>query len=834
MKIEEFLGRLNGFKKAGTGYMALCPAHNDQGQSLSVKELPDKLLVHCHAGCSIESVLKAMDLSKADLFSNTTGGRQPSGQSPIGKAAKVYQYHNSKGEVVFEAVRYEPNAFRQRRHDGSGDYIYNLKGVHLVLYRLPEVIQAVKEGKTIFIPEGEKDADSLRAWGLVATTSPMGAGKWRGIYAKVLEGADCVIIRDNNEPGQRHGEDIAWSIYGKAARVRILDMPEPGIIDISDWIVAGLTLEQLEEKLAPLPDYVPAPITTEVVQGETGCHRLYALTDAGNGEAIADMWRHKIRYVFEWKSWLIYSKGCWRIDTSGYIRALGIQTMRQLFRDTASIDDVDEKKKRAGWYISSESDNSMKSMLNYTLTEPGVSITADRLDDKPWLLNAKNGTIELKTCKLRPASPEDLLTQIINTDYNPDATATDWVNFLQTVFKDDASLIDYVQRSIGYTLNGTQLERIFFFLYGLGMNGKSQFMTALRIVLGPYALEAKPELFMEKRFAVSGPDEGQAALKGIRLLSATELKKRQSLDVSLVKRMTGGEPIWHEKKYQRGYSFYPNHTLWLSGNHEPVIKDTTDSIWDRLNKIPFDIRIDAKQEIKGYGQKLAEAHSEAILAWAVAGAMAWNKRGLSDPPECVKFANAEYRAHQDVLHDFLYHVVKTAGQHTTVADMHTAYTNFCAGDDVDPLGKKTFNEAMRERGYKNVRGNFNKSVWQNVTYVTNVIDIQETFLARARVKEFPVKQVIEVTKVTEVTEVTEQSPSVTNNFSGGDGGYDFEPIFGVPRSDIQEKWIEKGRPIVNIGPGKTIIKLDMLLKQANINEPDKKAVLDWYLTVQEE
>ncbi|MFC1907208.1 phage/plasmid primase, P4 family [Chloroflexota bacterium] len=199
----------------------------------------------------------------------------------------------------------------------------------------------------------------------------------------------------------------------------------------------------------------------------------------------------------------------------------------------------------------------------------------------------------MRTCELRSASAEDLLTQQIDFNYNPDATAEEWNSFLDTILGGENELIDYIHRGIGYTLNGTQLERVFFFLCGLGMNGKSQLMAALRRVLGPYALECKPETFMEKKYTSSGPDEGQASLKGRRLLTATEIKRGQNLDVSLVKRMTGGEPIWHERKFQRGFSFEPTHTLWLSGNHEPRIKDTTDSIWDRLNKVDFNTRIRA-------------------------------------------------------------------------------------------------------------------------------------------------------------------------------------------------------------------------------------------------
>lgn len=476
--------------------------------------------------------------------------------------------------------------------------------------------------------------------------------------------------------------------------------------------------------------------TLSVASSDIG--KSYNLTDAGNGEAIADMWKSRVRYVFEWRAWIIYREGRWALDTTGLMHRLAVETMRELYRGSSLISDKETRKKLASWYIGSESDKRILGALNAALTQPGISIKASHLDDRPWLLNVHNGTIDLKTCMLRPASPDDLLTQQIDVPYNPDAHSEEWNQFLCTIFKDNAELVDYIQRAIGYTLNGTQLERVLFFLYGLGKNGKSQLMIALRRVLGTYALEAKTELFMEKKFADKGPDEGQAALKGVRLLTATELRRGQSLDISLVKRMTGGEPIWVERKFQRGYNINPTHKLWLSGNHEPRIKDTTDSIWDRLKKIPFECRIPADKEIQGYGEKLASTYGEAILNWCVEGAKAWNERGLTNPPECVLLASQEYRASQDALHSFLESVEEIQGKYITGVDMYNAYTEQCKSDDTEPMGKKAFNEAMRERGFKDRRGHGNKPVWVGVTF----IDQKVTNLA---------------SKVNNVTENTESS-----------------------------------------------------------------------------
>lgn len=447
----------------------------------------------------------------------------------------------------------------------------------------------------------------------------------------------------------------------------------------------------------------------------------YRMTDAGNGEAIATAVRGKALFIYEFKNWIVYGDGRWQIDDTSYMRRLAVQTIRQLFKNSADagIQDTKHREALAKWLIQSEGERYVNAALTFAAAQEGMTTSANSLDDKPWLLNLKNGTLNLKTGELQPHDPDDLLTQCIDIDWIPDAYSLVWEQFLITIFGNNTDLIDYIQRSVGYSLNGTQQERVFFFLFGIGRNGKSQFTGALRRILGPYAAEAKPELFMEKRFTGSGPDEGQAGLKGIRFLTAGELKRGQTLDVGLIKRMTGGEPIWHEKKFQRGFSFQPTHKLWLSGNHEPRIKDSTDSIWDRLNKIPFEYRIPANTEIKAYGEKLATEYPEAILNWCIQGAINWNNRGLTDAPDCVQVANQDYRAREDIIHDFITdRLIADVTESISAAETFTAYQAYCKDNDMEPIGKRTFNDVMREHGFKDKRGTGNKLEWIGVTLVT--------------------------------------------------------------------------------------------------------------------
>jgi hypothetical protein len=139
----------------------------------------------------------------------------------------------------------------------DGKYAWDLSGVHLVPYRLPELLRA-KPGRTVFVAEGEKDVDALAELGLVATCNAMGAGKWRPEYSDHLAGRPVVILPDNDQPGRDHAQQVARSLQGKAASVKVLELPGlPEKGDVSDWISSGGTVAALKMLVKEAPLWVP-------------------------------------------------------------------------------------------------------------------------------------------------------------------------------------------------------------------------------------------------------------------------------------------------------------------------------------------------------------------------------------------------------------------------------------------------------------------------------------------------------------------------------------------------------------------------------------------------
>lgn len=228
----------HGSKGRGTAWQ--CVAHEDRSPSLSVTNGNKGVLINCHAGCTTEDVVAALGLAMTDLFDEPVEKRERP------QVVAEYPYCDRNGEVLKVVRRIEPGyngerkTFRQFKPDGTP----GTKDIPNVLYRLPEVLAEAQAGGTILIVEGEKDVESLRAIGCVATTNIGGAGKWAPSYTRFLEGAgEVVIIADRDEPGHKHAAAVATSVQAAEIPVRVLE-PARGK-DVSDHLAAGLGFDDL-------------------------------------------------------------------------------------------------------------------------------------------------------------------------------------------------------------------------------------------------------------------------------------------------------------------------------------------------------------------------------------------------------------------------------------------------------------------------------------------------------------------------------------------------------------------------------------------------------------
>lgn len=251
MTLPANLEQLDGFKRTGSGWIARCPVHDDHNPSLSLTLKDDgTVLAHCHAGCDQAAVAEALGLRGEPRDHNEW--------TPRGDAIATYSYCDEQGELLFQVLRTADKEFPQRRPDSTAKsgWRWNLEGVQRVLYRLPEIVEAVAEGRSVCIAEGEKDVETLRAAGKVATCNPGGAGKWRAEYAAYFIDASVTIFADKDKPGQQHARAVAASLEGVAASVWIVEAADPHK-DISAHLSAGLSFDQLDVTHRPTQTIAP-------------------------------------------------------------------------------------------------------------------------------------------------------------------------------------------------------------------------------------------------------------------------------------------------------------------------------------------------------------------------------------------------------------------------------------------------------------------------------------------------------------------------------------------------------------------------------------------------
>ena len=220
---------------------ALCPFHPDTNPSLRVWP---KGSARCFGACNEH--WRPLEFAKK-LAEHLRIAPPP---DPEGSVAVAYDYRDQTGRLVFQVVRRTGPAkkFVQRQPDPSSNdgWRWDLRGVERLPYRLPQLLAAPQNG-TVYVVEGEKDADRLAVLGVVTTTNSGGAAKWKPSYSQYLRGHPVVILPDNDDAGEKHAHQIAASLHDIASEIRIVRLPGLGNHgDVSDWFNAGGTLEELQ------------------------------------------------------------------------------------------------------------------------------------------------------------------------------------------------------------------------------------------------------------------------------------------------------------------------------------------------------------------------------------------------------------------------------------------------------------------------------------------------------------------------------------------------------------------------------------------------------------
>lgn len=428
----------------------------------------------------------------------------------------------------------------------------------------------------------------------------------------------------------------------------------------------------------------------------------YPATELGNAQRIIDDRGHVMRYCFPWRSWVAWDGRRWCRDDDG-LAIKGAKAVLQKIRDEwialIQKSEDDEAKKVGKWVHQSQSRKVIENSL--WLARDELAVRPNQLDANDWLLTVENGTIDLKTGRLREHRQADYITKLAPVAYDPSATCPTWECFLREIYEDD-ELVAFIQRWCGYCLTGSTDEQAFLLLYGTGQNGKSTLLETLLALLGDYAgsTDFKTLLHQDRE----GVRNDLARLTGLRVVKAVEAEQGSRLSETVIKQLTGGDMITARFLFKEFFEFKPTFKLFLAANHKPDIRGVDKAMWRRVMLVPHDVTIPDDKVDRDLPDKL-RAELPGILNWALAGLASYREVGL-DPPERVTAATAEYRDEQNILKDFLESECDPnprASDFETAHDLYLRYTMWCERNAALPIRQKTFGTLLGELGFKKNR-----------------------------------------------------------------------------------------------------------------------------------
>ncbi len=416
-------------------------------------------------------------------------------------------------------------------------------------------------------------------------------------------------------------------------------------------------------------------------------------------------------------------------DWSGVERAKAA-TLDELIAAGRSAGEALKKRQSDRRKFAVLSGNGPRIFQTLNMAKPYRTVAPETLDADPLAFNVRNGTLrfvkradingtaedatEKYSVELHPHAPGDLIAKCAPVDYVAEALAPRFTAFMERV-QPSAEVRRFIQTYHGYAITGLTGEQCLMFSIGGGSNGKSTFLEAVCRIMGTYAQTLQfasiAEIGLGRRGDQATPDI--ARLPGARLVRASEPKRGERFDESMLKSMTGGEPMLVRHLQKGFFEFRPVFKLALSGNNRPEIGGVDHGIWRRLRIVPWPVQV-ADNERRPLDEVLAEfaEESSGILNWLIAGAVDYLNNGLITPAE-VKSTTEDYREEMDPIGGFIRDCVTVMppgddgkpAHFEPARDVYRAFEAWCTINSVRAWKEKAFAQAMAQKGFVKDRSN---------------------------------------------------------------------------------------------------------------------------------
>lgn len=466
--------------------------------------------------------------------------------------------------------------------------------------------------------------------------------------------------------------------------------------------------------------------------------------EAGDAQLFAAIYRDRLLFDRAAGAWYEFQGHAWRRlggpprpKVWGTAASAYLALAAQLQADQEKADEDEQKKLATQVSLLIGRAKQLRNLkrCNNVLTLAGddglLGITGSEWDADPWLLAVANGVIDLRTGKLRDGRPGDFIkTQAPTSWAGLNAPALRWARFVSEVMSDEADRVEFLQRALGYALNGTTREHILVLLVGeRGRNGKGALFETLSKVLGSYAAAVNNDVIVGQTFrrTAGSAQPHLVSLRGKRLAYTSETAKDDEMSAAQVKLITGGDAIRARDLFEKDVTFNPSHTLFVATNRRPHAPADDDALWERVKVLEFKARF---VEDPQPGEFLADltlkdtlaGEASGILAWLVRGHLIWQCDGLRTPAS-VKLARDTYRKGESVEPFLEACCVEDEQGSAEGGELYAAYEVWCAREGMRPKSVKWLGEQLRQR-FEKSRTATGRSCYYGLTVVRTAEDLR--------------------------------------------------------------------------------------------------------------
>jgi P4 family phage/plasmid primase-like protien len=550
--------------------------------------------------------------------------------------------------------------------------------------------------------------EGVRHDATLALAGTLARNGWRASEIENFVSAICQVANDHEAAGRL--TNIRTTVRRIQEGKSVTGLPT--LADIFDEKVAGRLSDWLELGSSNLGHNGP-PANDNDIQ----------LTEVGNANRFVRDYGNDVLFCSDLECWFMWSGTRWVQDKALRVLELGKQTAQHVFSEAAQCSDSREREAIVKWARQSCSKKAIEAMLG--LAKPQLANSIGEFDRDPFLLNFKNGTVELRTGVFRDHRREDLITKQVPYSFDPDAECPTFMHFLDEITCGEREIVEFLHRALGYSLTGTTDAQCMFIAFGEGANGKSTLLNLFQDMLGDYAMNTPVQTFVVKKND-NGASDDIARLRGARYVTAAEAEANQRLAESLLKRVTGGDTITARPLFKGFFDFKPAFKLWLSTNKRMHISGTDLGIWRRIHEIPFLFTVPDDKRDPKLPDKLKD-EAPGILTWAVKGCLEWQKVGLN-PPEAVRRATDEYRAEMDQVRQFIEEAtVSERRSRTTKSDLFTRYKQWEELNGTDRLRVNDFGSRLKRLGINEGKSKSLGRYWEGIAIrTTDQTDDPET------------------------------------------------------------------------------------------------------------